>query len=1415
MGKSPVEASRKENVNAMIKTKRRLLITWTMALLMLLNVIFPFGTAFAEETGTDKTSALTNVVETITQSGEEIPSNGTLSSTEPIRVRVDFNVPVSGDDPEPPDPVLQGDTATFYLSDAFTLTPTDPITLYSGTDKVGTVSFATNPDTKMVTATVVFDGDPVVFDGTVHSVSCWFEAEMQYDASGAPVNGGNYDVQILNKTFTVNVPPVEKIYTVTKLGTPDLATKSIQWSVTVSATQAGQDIALSGYKFYDDLTDVGDYVSGSFLDGAVSDAAVWNSENKALEYAFPSDTMSPQTITFKTAISDEAYYAASQQTIANTAQLLDSENNVMNEGQKTVSFTPEWIKKTGTSSDSGSSGTYDPKDRTITWTITANQMGATLNNVVITDLLPGGLTLQSAKVQPWNAASSGWGTEIKSWTEVPSNGEYKIGDISSQILLTIVTKVPDEEYTTGTKTYTNSASIKWDGLSGTGIGSGNVNVGVGYNAITKSGKLDADYQTNRTVHWTVKVDTKGQSIPGLKVYDLLVYGDSIDLNTVEGIPDGVSKTDLTPGYNQKYIDTFSGTNPDDGTTPFTITVHPIEQNGERVADLLEITGLSTSAPNTFTFDSLVVNPDLFAGNKTSQVWNTATLFSADTKLNAAISQVAYPSHMLAKELLKREAMSDPAAGVNNRTTNAGEGFDYQSKSVIFRLSVNADGMDLSNLTDASGQKLGAATVTDTLPAGWEFTEFDNGAKYLIFEGKTGGDTSSVEAKSTTPLGSVSGLGTDFSTAGTAKFTFSDLDAPYVILVKAKPTDETAAGYFNANKTTTVANALSLQTERWTPGIKTSQNVSVVSQILDKTFDRTTDGELTWKVEYKPYDLDEHGEELKDTLPVGLDLRTDSSGALLINGNFTANELILHSDGTYTLGAAVPLEAGVNVNYDNAARVLSFKIPDSNKAYRFTYVTDITGEPGEVSNQVSLIGSDNMQLPASQNYTIVAADGAATLQRNGWIEITKIDGADKTPLSGAEFTLFTADGSTVIKTGTTDSNGVLRLKVIPDGDYILKETKAPASNVSGTVYNRDTTAHTLTVKTTGSTVTASIDGKTGENANAVTMQNYLEGTVGNLTISKTVAGNAADPAKTFNFTVTFAGADGSYRYVGSGVPDGTIASGDTISLAHGQSITIIGLPKDASYTVSEAEYPGYSTASTGETGTIVADATQSASFINTKNVPHSDSNQTGMLTISKKVAGVGADTAKAFDFTVTFSGASGSYSYKGNGVPNGTIKSGDTISLAHGQSITIAGVPAGAQYTVTEADYTDVGYTASSTGAAGVISAGTLQTAAFTNSWSAVPDKPEVPGTPSDTIGDEGTPQGSIGGEGSTPQGSIGDEGIPKGSMNGEKTGMPKTGDTRIGSLARLGVLFFSVSLAILSAADFTLNKKYSGKRIKK
>ena len=189
----------------------------------------------------------------------------------------------------------------------------------------------------------------------------------------------------------------------------------------------------------------------------------------------------------------------------------------------------------------------------------------------------------------------------------------------------------------------------------------------------------------------------------------------------------------------------------------TYNVIPIFSGGNRVADLLEVTGFSTTASNSYTFESKVLNPSIVLGNKTSTVTNTASLFSNNTRIANAARGVSYISNIIEKSMIKRTSLSDPSSLVNTgKTTTKADGFNYEDKSVIYRIGVNASNFDFTSLVDSTEATLSPAIVTDSLPAGWVFDEIIPGSNFLIFSGT--GVSGAVTASSTTPT-TVSGLTT--------------------------------------------------------------------------------------------------------------------------------------------------------------------------------------------------------------------------------------------------------------------------------------------------------------------------------------------------------------------------------------------------------------------------------------------------------------------------------------------------------------------------------------------------------------------------------------------------------------------------------------------------------------------------------
>lgn len=1513
----------------MVKKKGQRLTAWVMALMIGFGVIFPMNEALAATPASLDTDVRVTGVD----------DGGTIDGSQNVDVTIDFEVPVKGDGVD--DFYQRGDTVTLLLSTSFHFDPVPggPIDLMYQSKKLGTVTLSNNSENQAI-ATIVFNGDEDVFDpeqisdgGQPYSnVSGQFQTSLKYNGNHDTDDEGNKTVSILEKTYQLQLPGDTITYTVEKSAegsAVNLDDGTITWTVKITATKDTEPdptaIDLAGYMFEDDLNGVGEYVGDSFsLTGGT--LVIPDESATKLTYTFPEGTTSPQTLTFKTKIPQDKLTAGGN--ITNGAGLyLDNEE--VGFGDFLIAIAKPSVTKTGETNDVSSGAAYNPTGRTITWYIKVDNEGRTLNGLTITDELKAGLIFDSAQWQKLETDGSTWAdvTGVQ-WTSVPDNNQYVIGAINYVGRLKIVTKVPDgTDGAVIAKTYYNQASANWTGSGGT-TGSavtGNPGVGIGYNALSKSGTQSAADVTSHQITWTLNVDMKGQPATDFKVYDLFVHDASTsdaDLTSTADWPSGltIGSHNITRSNGQKFAEVSSN------DSHLTVIFTDLKKDGKTIATLVEITGLQASGSNQVVLKSQVLDPGIIAGNDQSKkVYNYASLYKGTSYRGSANNYVNYNNKILAKELLKRAEVGNDHAteasiDANNRTINVADGFHYGYKEVIFRLNINAAGVDFKNVETNQPEGFGDVVVTDTLPEGWEFAKFSGGQDYLIYETtgalstgsgypSTGSLTASGDA-----LTSVAGLTAvfdDSSNPQTAAFTFENLNQPYVILVKARPTDDTFDGYLKGANTRDETNTLSLNSANWTPGESVSQKVTVNSTVLNKTLDlsKQNQGILTWTVNYTPFER-EIGTGIEDTLPEGIDLRTDSGGQLIWeqdgSRNINVHALTLKDDGSgeYVEGTELTLDALKSaISYDSNLRKLAFTFPDKTQAYKLTYVTDITGTPGAVTNAVKLVDAVGAGTSTNRSVTVSEQQGAATMGRSGYLVVKKFD-INSASLLGAEFTLYNTnvDGSKASSRAvrTTGSDGTVKFYGLAPGNYILVETKAPDD------YENPSLEYNVVVGSDLKTTVNSSGIITSSDPFVVTNYKATD-PVGSLTISKAVAGNSADATKVFRFTLTLDGATGTYPYVGQGVPGGAITSGDIVSLAHGQSITITGVPAGTTYTVTEADYSGdgYTTVSTGATGNILTNTTQTASFTNTRNVSPSDpDDRTGTLTISKTVTGIGADTAKEFNFTITFTGASGSYHYTGNGVPDGTIKSGDTIALSNGQSITIMGLPAGAgyqvsedksvaqgysvestessgtisssqdrtaaftntklpdntgsltiskavtgqgadlskkfdftvnltdapdaypytgassgtlrggdtillangesititglpksaKYTVTEADYTVDGYTASSVGAIGVISSGTTQTASFTNKWSNAPGKSGTPENPSDNIGD-------------------GD--IPQGSMDSGKSGMPKTGDSQAGSLAKLGLLFFSVALVALSTADFALRKKNSGKRIRK
>lgn len=338
--------------------------------------------------------------------------------------------------------------------------------------------------------------------------------------------------------------------------------------------------------------------------------------------------------------------------------------------------------------------------------------------------------------------------------------------------------------------------------------------------------------------------------------------------------------------------------------------------------------------------------------------------------------------------------------------------------------------------------------------------------------------------------------------------------------------------------------------------------------------------------------------LSDTLSANASFILDSITVVDMSGNaigFTSS-YTLNQDGTSTISLTVP---------DELAMIVTYKV----------YVTGNDGETVSVQNVATLSGKDSTSDSTSTDIEIEVPEAYAT-GHNGSLTINKIDANDVShAVPGATFDLYVYDLSTntwsYSATEETDTSGSLTFGKKDDGTsalftntlYYYVETYAPEGyKLDETKYYfiiRDDTGYDTYVSAISAYGYTEFAAYPYNGSKTVYISN--EAAAGSLAISKTVSNVDSDTTE-FTFTITMASAaDNSYTAIkGSSVTSVDFNSSGvaTVTLKDDETITISGLPANASYTVTEATLSGYTLVSySGNTGTITQDKTVSASFTN--------------------------------------------------------------------------------------------------------------------------------------------------------------------------------------------------------------------------
>ena len=227
--------------------------------------------------------------------------------------------------------------------------------------------------------------------------------------------------------------------------------------------------------------------------------------------------------------------------------------------------------------------------------------------------------------------------------------------------------------------------------------------------------------------------------------------------------------------------------------------------------------------------------------------------------------------------------------------------------------------------------------------------------------------------------------------------------------------------------------------------------------------------------------------------------------------------------------------------------------------------------------------------------------------------------------------------------------------------------------------------------------------------------------------------------------------------------------------------------------------------TDDAGNTAERTVEAAVFTNTA--------KTGSLTVKKTV--VGGDSQREFGFTVALTDGdgelvSGTFGKGGDAVEFADGKA--TFKLKHGGEKTIAGLPVGARYTVTE-DAAE-GYTTAVDGAAGSKAEGTVTdagaTAAFTNTYGTATEGRDVSTAGLFTK----TLEGRDWAEGDSFQFTLtGEDGapMPEGSVDGSKTVSVTAAGTKVGEKVAFDFGSIRYTLDAIKDAGFA---EVGGKRVR-
>ncbi|WP_346929592.1 collagen binding domain-containing protein, partial [Clostridium sp.] len=964
-------------------------------------------------------------------------SSNPISKNSEVKLTYRFTIPNHGT-------VKKGDTYTMKIPKEIQIISTlnFPITLDNG-DTIANVSIETNGN-----VTITF----TEFAENNSNVSGFFYINTQFDPdqiggpSPVPITfevGGNTPPVVINVNFE---QPEVPDASVVKKGNYDPSKNEITWEVTVNP----EGVKVNDAEIVDNIPEGQEFIPGSVtINGANADIANYSYDysNKKLTYNFPSVIDTYQVITFKTKVVNPKVFESEGATIYEyNKATFNHDGTSVDSNEASVSIFTDFIRK---------DGNYDEATKRINWVIYVNNNALSIPNAVVTDDIPSGLTFTPGSVKidgnPTNDNYTINGQKFTYAFPKAINEPHKIE---------FSTDVTDDIFNSNElKTYNNKANLTGDRVPGNASDEKGVKVptsiiskqGAGYNPATGE------------ITWKITINSNKIAIKNPVVTDEVRLG--------QEYVDGSATIDKeVPGGSFNYVKAAEADANKTGTLTYTFKGNINETY-------------------TITFRTKVTDPNVYAGNMEGYSYN---------------DQDYYNEAKLTGDNIKESKAYDWQYSKSEVINKSSSNYDYVTREITWKVVVNKNKMTLPNAYMIDSINDGQDFVPNSVmingsaaePSNYSYDETTKTLRYnfpseikdeqvITFKTKITDDSifntnGEKELKNTAKL--ITDLvpgGVESTGKGTIKSTLIDKKAAY----------ERGNSYIDWNvtinsnkiliKDAVLTDILQEGLELDTTSVKLYKQILKPDGSLEKGEEVTLDqGNVKYNAETREFTF---------TLPSSteeayiLTFRTnvvDKSKSPFTNSiSFKGTGI----DGTSTSGSVNVIFQGAGgggvgetgsikvtkVDKNNENMKLEGAVFELLDKYQNVIKTsEPTGSNGEaifdklrfdidyyVREKVAPTGytlsseSYKFQLKNTQDKKNIAYNYKDE-KIAGEIEFFKT-GENKTPLKGAEFTLYNLSDTSYINpivTAISDENGKVQFKNVEYGEYTIKETKAPEGYV---------------------------------------------------------------------------------------------------------------------------------------------------------------------------------------------------------------------------------------------------------------------------------------------------------------------------------------------------------------------------------